>query len=87
MNWTIVLALTVAILLIVYFVTKKETFEDSRMIASTHRLTPHTYDAPLQPVLRGSQTSGGWIPEKKPYSKEYEANYHLDWLPTSLPQV
>jgi hypothetical protein len=86
MNWAITLAIIVAIILLVYVTTKKETF-DSRMIASTHRLTPHTYDAPLQPVLRGSYSSGGWIPEGKPYSKEYESNYHLDWLPGSLHKV
>jgi len=85
MNWTLIAILAVAIFLAWYMYTRSETF-DSRMIAATKNLTPHTYDAPLQPVLRGSNLSGSWMLEKDPYSKEYESNYHLDWLPESLPK-
>lgn len=81
MNWITIGLVVIAIFLVVS-VARKEMF-DSRKIDATHRLTPHTLDAPLQPVLRGSYSSGSWVPTPT-YQKEYENNYHLEWLPDSI---
>ena len=81
MQWITIGLVAIAIFLVV-FIAQKELF-DARKIDSTDRLTPHTFDDPLQPVLRGSYSSGSWLPTPT-YQKEYENNYHLDWLPESI---
>ena len=82
MNWVTIGLVALAIFLVVR-IAQRELF-DARMIAPTDRLTPFDFDAPVQPVLRSSNTSGSWLAGEQGYSRGFEENYHLDWLPESV---